>query len=276
MKSRIFKYIPALLLSAVITLLCGEASAQQHPERRIIRSGNRSYDADKFTDAENSYRKALEKVPLSYEGAFNLSDALYRQEKYDEAAGLLKNLSESPTISAEQRSKIFYNLGNTMFRQNKLQEAADYYKESLRSNPSDMDAKYNLAYVQRLMQQNEDNKNNQNDQNNKDNSDKNGDDKQDDKDQNKDKQGDGKDDKDKSGDDGQNKNDSDGEQDKQNDSDEQQPEKPKPQDGEGGQGRINRENAESILNAIQQQEDNTREKVNNQKTVSVGRSGKNW
>lgn len=270
MRSNTFIYISTLLLSVVMIFLCGEASAQQHPERRVVRSGNKSYDAQDYTGAEEKYRKALEKMPLSYEGAFNLSDALYRQQKYDEAAGLLKNISENPTLSAEQRAKVFYNLGNTMFRQEKLQESADYYKESLRANPSDMDAKYNLAYVQRLMQQQQDDKNNQNDQNKEDNKDGDGKDGENNPD-NKDNKDKNKDNSDKQQDKGDDK------QDNQNGYNNDQPDKPKPENGEGGQqSKISRDNAESILNAIQQQEDNTREKVNQQKAVSVGRSGKNW
>lgn len=39
---------------------------------------------------------------------------------------------------------------------------------------------------------------------------------------------------------------------------------------------MSREDAENILDAMQQQEDRTREKVNAQRAVGVARSGKNW
>ncbi len=41
-------------------------------------------------------------------------------------------------------------------------------------------------------------------------------------------------------------------------------------------GGMSREDAENILDAMQQQEDRTREKVNAQRAVGVARSGKNW
>ena len=54
-----------------------------------------------------------------------------------------------------------------------------------------------------------------------------------------------------------------------------QPDKPENGNGKQPSG-ISREDADNILDAMQQQEDKTREKVNAQKAVTVGRSGKNW
>ena len=39
---------------------------------------------------------------------------------------------------------------------------------------------------------------------------------------------------------------------------------------------MSREDAEHILDAMQRQEDKTREKVNARRAVGVARSGKNW
>ena len=78
-----------LLLMVAVLLQCGEVFAQAHPERRFIRSGNKGYERQDYGAAEERYRTALEREPNSYEAAFNLSDALYRQQKYDEAAQML-------------------------------------------------------------------------------------------------------------------------------------------------------------------------------------------
>ena len=40
--------------------------------------------------------------------------------------------------------RYYYNLGNTMFESKKYQESVDAYKNALRNNPGDMDAKHNL------------------------------------------------------------------------------------------------------------------------------------
>ena len=119
----------AFTIAALITGT--EAFAQQHPERRNIRAGNKSYEAADYAASETKYREAMEKTPESYEAAFNLADALYKQERYDEAAQIWTQLSESSTLTPQQRAKVLHNLGNTMFSQQKLQEALEYYKLSL-------------------------------------------------------------------------------------------------------------------------------------------------
>lgn len=55
-------------------------------ENKIIRKGNHLYEDGKFKDAEISYRKAIDKKPESVKGTYNLGNSLYKQESYDEAA----------------------------------------------------------------------------------------------------------------------------------------------------------------------------------------------
>lgn len=277
-----------LLVVAAAWLRCGEAFGQAHPERRQIRSGNGDYEQQDFAGAEERYRAALERAPQSYEAAFNLSDALYRQQKYDEAAQTLGQLSERPDLTPAQRAKVMHNLGNVRFAQQKLQEAADCYKESLRARPDDLETKYNLAYVQQMMQQQQ---NQQDQQNNQQDQNQNQQNQQNQSDQNQQNQN-----QDQQGQNDQNRNNPNDQQNQQGENDPQQSDQNRDQDQQGqndqgngeredqprsdqpqrGQGQISREDAESILDALQQQEDKTREKVNAQKAVSVGASGKNW
>jgi len=44
-----------------------------------------------------------------------------------------------------------YDRGNTLYRLGRLEDARDAYRESLRLEPSDRDAKFNLELVQRLL-----------------------------------------------------------------------------------------------------------------------------
>ena len=99
------------------------------------------------------FREALAKEPSSFAAAFNLADALYKQGDYAGAAEVLGALAERSDLTPGQRAKVFHNLGNDMFAQQKLKEAADFYKQSLRENPADLETKYNLAYVQKLLEE---------------------------------------------------------------------------------------------------------------------------
>ncbi len=133
-----------VILAGVCLLSSFEARAES--VRSLVNGGNDLYKEKKFTDAEVDYRKALEKKPDLVQGRFNLGNALYKQEKFDTSAQEF----ESAVISAqdqETKSRAFYNLGNTQVKAQKYQEAVTSYTESLKRNPNDPDAKYNLSYA---------------------------------------------------------------------------------------------------------------------------------
>lgn len=159
-------------------------------ERPLIREGNKQYKENKYSDAETSYRKALNKNSKSLEASFNIGNSLYKQGKYDEAAKQFTTIADSVKNNKDVLSKSYYNLGNSYFKSNKLQESATAYKNALRNNPTDMDAKFNLSLVNNMLKQQQQNKDkNQDNKDNKDNKDdKNKDNKDNKNDQNKDQQ----------------------------------------------------------------------------------------
>ncbi len=150
-------YILRLIILTVLLpkLLMGQ------PEKGMVRSGNKEYRKNNFQEAEIRYRKALEKNPKSFQATFNLGNSLYKQEKYQEAASQYQaagNLSSDNTRTAWD----YHNLGNSLFKMQKYLESIEAYKQALRLNPDDEDTRYNLAYAQRMLKQQEQNNQNQN------------------------------------------------------------------------------------------------------------------
>jgi hypothetical protein len=128
---------------------------------------------------------------------------------------------------------------------NKVQESIDAYKGSLKLYPKSPEAKYNLAYAQDLLRQQEQQKQQQQQNQNKQDQNK---DQQDKKDQNKEDQ---------------NKQD-------QNKDQQQQQQQPQPQE-------ISKEDAERVLNALANDEKNVQEKVKLAKALKAKvRTLKNW
>ena len=165
------RLLPAvLLLSATPGVLFAQSS------RSLVREGNGEYTDGKFADAEVAYRKALEKEHGLTEGQFNLGNALHRQGKYDEAARAHEQVLGDTQERATQ-ADAYFNIGNSHLKAGAYREAVDAYVESLKRNPDDQDAKYNLSYaLQKLheqQQQQQSNKNDQQKQNPKDNKDQN-------------------------------------------------------------------------------------------------------
>lgn len=245
------KNLFATLLCLGLVCCCTSLRAQKYPERRDIRSGNKSYENGKYPEAEVSYRRALEKNPVSEEASFNLSNSLYKQERYEEAGQIAAQIAADST-SDKHKAAAFYNQGNALFKQKKLEEALEAYKNSLRLNPGDMDAKFNYALTKKLLEKD---KNGGGGGNNDQNQDKN---QQNQNQQNQDNQN------------NDNKqNDRDKDQQDQNSGQDQQ-------DQQQNQGGMSKEEADRMLEAMQGNEDNTKKRLDEQKVKAVGRSGKNW
>lgn len=182
----------------------------QHINKQI-RSGNALYQDKKFAEAEQKYQAALKKDKDSKEAGFNLGDAYYSQKKFDEATEQFNAIAKTSTDKKLQ-SKAYHNLGNAYLQNKKYEESVNAYKNALKLNPEDEDSRYNLAYAksklvqQQQQQQKQDKKDNKDNKDNKDKQEKNnGDDSKNEKDkkekneqqQNKDQNDKNKEEKDK-------------------------------------------------------------------------------
>ncbi len=211
-----------------LALVAVNAFAQK--ERKYIRQGNKEFEKGSFENSEVSYRKAVDlEEKKTIESAFNVGDALYKQEKYEDATNQFNDLTDFE-LSKEDKARIYHNLGNSLLQNNKLQESIDAYKNALRNNPNDMETKYNLAYAQKKLEQQQQNQ-----------------------DQNKDKQG-------------QNQ-DQDQNEDKQDQNKDQN--KQDKQDQKQQQPQISKQDAERILQALANDEKNTQKKVKEQQAAAA-------
>lgn len=77
------------------------------------------------------------------QSTFDQANAAYAEGNYAEAAELYQSiLDEGPD------AQVYYNLGNAQFKQGELAQAILAYERSLRLNPRNKDAQYNLAFAQ--------------------------------------------------------------------------------------------------------------------------------
>ena len=127
--------------------------AQGMPERSLVRKGNRQYHKGEYDAAIGRYEEALKAAPGQFEATYNLGNALYKAERFDRAEQTMMQAAADSLRSEAERAEAFYNLGNAQFKQQKYKEALESYKQSLRLNPADMEAKYNYAYTKRMLDQ---------------------------------------------------------------------------------------------------------------------------
>ncbi len=110
-----------------------------------VAEGNKLFAEEKYDEANNKYRDALIESPESPIIHYNMGDVLYKKRNYEEAMKSYEKALSSDDVLLQ--SKSYYNMGNTLYRMGKLPESILMYKKALELNPDDEDAKYNLEYV---------------------------------------------------------------------------------------------------------------------------------
>lgn len=231
--------IGRLWLPPVIAVLAAAVPAEARAQagRAETREGNRLYEEGRFGEAHEKYLEALLEAPDSPIIRFNDGNALYRGEDYESALESFRAAVESG--DPELAAAAWYNLGNTLYRQGALPESLEAFKQALRADPADADAKHNLERVLEQMQEQEQQGDGENDEENEDEGEQ-------------PPQG-GEQNRDPEQDPEQDPN-----QDPQNQPNpEQEPDEsePQPQDGIPPPGEMTREEAERLLDAIREDQD---------------------
>jgi len=125
-----------------ILIFTGEFLLAQDLNKNI-ETRNNYYRQQQYDKAESEYRKVLETSSIDKTARFNLADALIKQNKADDANKLLRILNVEENGN-DLRSKVVYNQAVILTQQKKLEESIEGYKEALRFNPGDQEARENL------------------------------------------------------------------------------------------------------------------------------------
>lgn len=272
-----------------------EEIKKSETEKALQLSEKYSFEAFQLTQknekikAEAEYRKALSYQEQNTQANYNISHLLQQKKSFREAKPFLIEASVSKGATKEQKHKIFHNLGNLAMKEKNYQEAVQAYKEALRNNPNDEETRYNFALAKEMLKQNPpepenqdknnqgNDKNNQGqDQNQKENDKNNQEKDQDQKENNQNQKENDKNNQEKD----QNQNKNNENQDK-NDQNNQEKDKNNQGDGQGRQendpSRLGQKQSERILEAINNQEKKTQEKINAKREKGMPvRNQKDW
>ena len=226
------------ILTFWLILLLNAAAAFAQADRHDVRQGNRHFERGDFGAAELAYRKGLVKDSLSTAARYNLASSLYRQENYDGAKEIMGSFD-----GQEVSSDIHYNTGDIALQLKDYASAVEAFRQSLLQNPGDLDAKENYIYAKKMLENQQ------------------------------------------SGGRGEQENQDDNDsQDDQNPSGQQPQPQPGQDDGDGGddgsgsEAAISPQQAQQMLNAVQAQEERTRDKVDREKAAALKsrQKEKNW
>ena len=256
----------------IIACCLGVAPALAQSYRSTVNEANEHYEQKQYDQAKELYEQAAAVEPERAESHFNYGNAAYRTddikkalEQYERAGTRLRDRQEIAST--------LYNAGNTFLKAAEegkdnpvLQQAAggqaedlrmqgyhqaiEMYKKALKLNPSDEDARYNLTYARKkleeLQQQQQNKDQNQDQQKKQQKQDKQQD--QDQKDKSKEEEQQKKDQQDQQQQKQQNQKDQQQQEQEKAKPDEQQQSKPKEEQ------KMSKQQAEQILRALERQE----------------------
>ncbi len=241
--------------------------------------GNKDLSEDNFVQAEVEYRKAIAKSPENNAAPYNLGNAYYSNETYNEAFGRFKEAGEVAQ-SKEEKHMAYHNMGNVFMKRKDYAKAVEAYKEALRNNPKDEETRYNLALAKELLKKDEEeNKQNQDDK------DQDKQDEEKDQDKEKENEGDNEDKKDQKdqGDEGD-KNEEKKDENKEGDGDEKKEQNQKPEQGDQEKeqqqpkpNQLSKQQVDNLLRAMQNAEKKVQEKIDAKKVKGVKiKNEKDW
>ncbi len=124
-----------------------------------VQKANEAFANGKVDEALKGYTDAQLSRPDSPELQYNIGSVHYKKGAFKDAAKAF----EGALLNEDKKEKAatYYNLGNTYFREGAsagnmelFKKAIENYKKSLAINPDDVDAKYNIEYIQRKLKEN--------------------------------------------------------------------------------------------------------------------------
>jgi tetratricopeptide (TPR) repeat protein len=121
---------------------CSDAASQ-------LVDANGRFAAGDYQRALIAYRDLQVSDPNSPRLSIDAGNALHMLTEYSRA---LPDYAKAIDLGgADLRAIAQYDRGNTLYRLGRLEDARDAYRESLRLDPKDRDAKFNLELVQRQL-----------------------------------------------------------------------------------------------------------------------------
>ena len=170
-----------------ISLTITQAFAQDMMSKLRMKEGNEAYNSGEFIQSNDLYSQSFKNDTSNLKAAFNNGNSSFMSGDFESSRNNFNQYLHS-NITKEEKSKAYYNIGNSYLTEyaksaqentgqspnsDLLTNAVDNYKKSLRNNPTDEDARYNLSYAMKLLQQSQNQDQQNKDQQNKDQQNKN-------------------------------------------------------------------------------------------------------
>ena len=121
-----------------------DLNAHSQSENALIRKGNQYYKNRQMDLSQQQYREALKLDPGNSTANYNLGNTQFRKNNFGDAGKTYERVIEH-SDNKNLKEKAYYNKGVTSVQDQKLQESIDSWKNALKLDPADSDAREKSA-----------------------------------------------------------------------------------------------------------------------------------
>lgn len=150
----------------ILAIISTSSVATAQSWRDSIQNGRSLYEQGKFDEAYESLVEAQKIAPEDIDLTKDIGNAAYRKGDYEMAEKAFRSVAAIEK-DAKEASKQWHNVGNSQLKRKDYQSAIESYKEALRKDPSNENARYNLSEAKRRLKKQQDQQQNQNQENDK-------------------------------------------------------------------------------------------------------------
>lgn len=157
-----------LILMSFFVFFIGYSQQSTRRERNFIVEGNEFYNNKQYKNAIEAYNKALQENPSSVRASYNralamiqlgqdenLKDQKLREQYLKDGVDAMETISKLSGSELLLAAKANYNLGNIAFKTEDYRKAIELYKQSLRLDPTNENARRNLRIAQKKLKDQE-------------------------------------------------------------------------------------------------------------------------
>jgi Ca-activated chloride channel family protein len=149
--------VAAVAKTAALLLFFATFPAAASPSSAL-----KQYESGNFHTALEEFKKLAREKTNDFRLSYNAGTAAYKAKQFDDAQKFLGAATAAPDLNLQQQA--FYNLGNTMFetgaqaqepdtKQKAWESSVQNFQNALKLNPQDNDAKNNLEFVKKQLEE---------------------------------------------------------------------------------------------------------------------------
>jgi len=143
-----------ILFIGIMLIVCVNLSAKfsfNYKQFFKNRAGRKEYQQEKYAESEENFRANTIENPNVGQFHFNRGTALYKSEQMEEAQNEFIRALNDPNFT--EKDKIYHNMGNIAYNSEDYAKALELYRRALIENQNNIDARKNFELAKIMLQQ---------------------------------------------------------------------------------------------------------------------------